>query len=94
MPYVVSILVLVLGVLLLVACVLGVLRALRRFHSAQVEVAGHVQDRVGLLKARAAGLRVAFAERLPRDEQRSASSSAVDFAGPPNGMSESSIRKR
>lgn len=65
MPYVVSILLLVLGLVLLVLRVLGVLRALRRFRSTQVEVAGHVEDRVGLLKARTAGVRVAVAERLP-----------------------------
>jgi hypothetical protein len=69
--YVVSILLLVLGVVLLVVRVLGLLRALRRFRSARAEVAGHVQDRVGMLKARTAGVRVAFAERLPRSLRRS-----------------------
>lgn len=66
-----SVVLLILGVLLLLVCVLGVLRALRRLRSAQAEVTGHVQDRMGLLKARTAGLRVAFAERLPRSGKRS-----------------------
>lgn len=70
MPYVLSIVLLVLGVLLLLAFVLGAFRALRRLRSAQSEVSAHIRDRVGLLKARTAALRVAFAERLPRSPRR------------------------
>jgi hypothetical protein len=75
-PYVVSIVLLMLGLVLMVAYVLGVLRALGRFRSTQAEVTGHFQDRVGLLKARTAGVRVAIADRFPRSARRSGN--AVD----------------
>ncbi|WP_433869293.1 bacteriophage holin [Saccharopolyspora sp. CA-218241] len=63
MPYVLSLVLLVVGLVGLAWPVLRVFRGLRSFRSAQREVVGGVADRAGLLRARFAGLRVAFSDR-------------------------------
>lgn len=52
-----------LGVVLAAVFLFGAYRALRSFRSAANQVTGDITDRTGLIKARLAGLRVAFAER-------------------------------
>lgn len=66
MPYVWSLVLLVLGLILLAALLLRMSRELRRFKSVQRRVAHDLDDRSGLVKARVAGLKVAFAERRNR----------------------------
>ncbi|SEF62322.1 hypothetical protein SAMN02982929_00231 [Saccharopolyspora kobensis] len=51
------------GLVLLVLLLVRVLREVSRFKSVQRQVAHDLADRSGLVKARAAGLKVAFAER-------------------------------
>jgi hypothetical protein len=64
--YVVSLVLVAVGLLLLGLFLAKPLRALPRFRSAQAAAIGDVRDRAGLLKARTAGVRVAIAERLRR----------------------------
>lgn len=66
MPYVLSLGLLVLGLLLLLGVALTVYRALRRFEAGRMRVRSDVGERSGLLKARVAGLRVALDERRYR----------------------------
>lgn len=63
MPYVTSLVLLGVGLLLLVLLALNAYRVLGRFRAAQKQVFGDLRDRSGLLKARAAGIRVAIDER-------------------------------
>lgn len=51
------------GLILLVLLLVRVLREISRFKSVQRQVAHDLADRSGLVKARTAGLKVAFAER-------------------------------
>lgn len=51
------------GLVLLVLLLVRVLREISRFKSVQRQVAHDLADRSGLVKARMAGLKVAFAER-------------------------------
>lgn len=62
-PYVWSLVLLVLGVVLLLAFLIKSLRVLRRTLSVQRSALTDVKERTGLLKARIAGLRVAVTER-------------------------------
>ncbi len=55
-----------LGLVLLGLILIKPFGKLRRFHAAQKQVAAGFGDRNGLLKARVAGLKVAFAERWHR----------------------------
>ncbi|GAA4846008.1 bacteriophage holin [Saccharopolyspora rosea] len=66
MPYVLSLVLAALGLVVLLVVAVRVLRELRRLRSVQREVATDITDRAGLLKARVAGLKVAFAERRRR----------------------------
>ncbi|GAA2807071.1 bacteriophage holin [Saccharopolyspora taberi] len=63
MPYVLSLVLLGLGLLLLLFLVIRMFAALRRFRAMQRRVVEDLDDRSGLLKARMAGVRVALAER-------------------------------
>ncbi|MFB9432172.1 bacteriophage holin [Streptoalloteichus tenebrarius] len=67
MPYLVSLLLVVLGLVVLAALVVPVLRSLRRFAVASRALRATTGDGVGLLRARAAALRVAVAERRAGD---------------------------
>jgi hypothetical protein len=61
-----AIVLLVLGLVLLVLFAVRSYRALRSLRSAQKIVVDDVNDRVGLLKARVAGMRVRLAQRRHR----------------------------
>lgn len=63
MYYWLSIALVVLGLLVLAAVLTRTLVLLRRFDRAASMVAGHSHDRVGLLRARFAAVRVAVADR-------------------------------
>ncbi|GAA3356941.1 MULTISPECIES: bacteriophage holin [Saccharopolyspora] len=63
MPYVWSLVLFVVGVLLLLALLIRFFVLLRRVRAVQREVTADVSNRSGLLKARVAGLQVALAER-------------------------------
>lgn len=54
------------GLVLLVLLLVRVLREVGRFKSVQRQVAHDLADRSGLVKARVAGLKVAFSERRRR----------------------------
>jgi hypothetical protein len=69
-PYVLSLVLLAVGLLLLALLLVGAYRALRRVRAAQRQVVSDIRDRTGLLTARAAGVRVAITERLPRAGKR------------------------
>ncbi|MDR7303464.1 bacteriophage holin [Haloactinomyces albus] len=66
MSYVLSLGLSAVGLLLLLGVLMVTYRALRRFRVVQEHVRNDVDERSGLLRARAAGLRVAFAERRRR----------------------------
>ncbi|MEU6131429.1 bacteriophage holin [Saccharopolyspora sp. NPDC047091] len=63
MPYVWSLVLFVVGVLLLLALLIRFFVLLRRVRAVQREVTEDVANRSGLLKARVAGLQVVLAER-------------------------------
>ncbi|WNV88630.1 bacteriophage holin [Umezawaea sp. Da 62-37] len=63
MPYLPSLVLVVIGVVVLVVMAVRVTRSLRRFTVASTLVGDNVGNGVGLLKARTAALGVAFAER-------------------------------
>jgi hypothetical protein len=62
-PYTPTLALIALGLIVLVAIGFRVIRSLRRFAAARTLVGDRVGDGVGLLKARSAALKVAFAER-------------------------------
>lgn len=68
MPYIWSLVLLVLGVVLLLGFLIRLFGALRRARAVQRRVVSDMSDQAGMLKARAAGLRVAVSER--RNESR------------------------
>lgn len=63
MSYVPSLVLVVAGLILLVALLVKTVRVLRAFKQTASMVATNTQDRAGLIRARAAGLRVAFTQR-------------------------------
>ncbi|WP_112229651.1 bacteriophage holin [Lentzea atacamensis] len=65
MPYTPTLALVALGLIVLAAIALRVIRSLRRLASARTLVRDRVGDNVGLLKARTAALKVAFAQRRP-----------------------------
>lgn len=65
MPYLPTIVLAVAGLLGLAALLIRFSRGLRRFRLTMSMVSADYTERTGLLKARSAGLRVAFAQRLP-----------------------------
>jgi hypothetical protein len=64
-PYLPSLALIVLGVVVLALIAIRVIRSLRRFRAASTLVGDRVGDGVGLLRARSAALAVAFAQRRP-----------------------------
>ncbi|MEV0083540.1 bacteriophage holin [Saccharopolyspora sp. NPDC003752] len=66
MPYVWSLVLLVVGLVLLALLLVRLFRELRRFKAVQRQVFHDIDDRSGLVKARVAGLKVAFAQRRNR----------------------------
>ncbi|WP_186763339.1 bacteriophage holin [Lentzea tibetensis] len=65
MPYTPTLVLVALGLVALIVIMSRVIRSLRRFTSTRTLVNDRVGDGVGLLKARSAALKVAFAERRP-----------------------------
>ncbi|WP_086825124.1 bacteriophage holin [Allokutzneria sp. NRRL B-24872] len=63
MPYLLSLLLVLVGLAVLLFVAVRVFRSLSRFGAAAAAVGGHVDDRAGLLRARTAALKVAIAER-------------------------------
>lgn len=66
MPYVLSLVLLVVALLLLAGTAVATYRRVRRLQGVRREVTADVSDRVGLLRARVAGLRIAVAQRFGR----------------------------
>jgi hypothetical protein len=69
-PYLPTVVLAAAGLLLLVALVLRTVKALRAFRRTASMVAANTQDRAGLIRARSAGLRLAFAQRRHRSENQ------------------------
>lgn len=65
MPYLPTLLLIVLGLVVLVVVAIRLIGSLRRFRAASTLVGDRVGDGVGLLRARFAALGVALAERRP-----------------------------
>ncbi|WP_052407222.1 bacteriophage holin [Allokutzneria albata] len=63
MPYLLSLLLVVAGLVVLLFVAVKVFRSLSRFGAAYAAAGRHVDDRAGLLRARSAALKVAIAER-------------------------------
>lgn len=70
MSYVPSLVLVVAGLVLLVALLMKTRRVLRAFRQTASMVATNTQDRAGLIRARTAGLRVAFTQRRRRTENQ------------------------
>ncbi|KEI44915.1 bacteriophage holin [Saccharopolyspora rectivirgula] len=66
MPYVLSLVLVAVALAGLVVLAVRAGKAVRELRSAQQQAVAQIKDRAGLLKARSAGLRVAFAERRRR----------------------------
>lgn len=77
-PYTPTLALVALGLIVLAAIALRVIRSLRRFASARTLVRDRVGDNVGLLKARTAALKVAFARRRPSEQARTRANPAYD----------------
>lgn len=80
-PYTPTLALIALGLIVMVAIGLRVIRSLRRFASARTLVGDRVGDRVGLLKARSAALKVAFAQRRRPEQARTRANPAYDRRG-------------
>ncbi|HEX8867872.1 MAG TPA: bacteriophage holin [Lentzea sp.] len=80
-PYTPTLALIALGLIVLVAIAVRVIRSLRRFASARTLVGDRVGDGVGLLKARSAALKVAFAERRRPEQARTRANPAYDRRG-------------
>ncbi|MCP3803718.1 bacteriophage holin [Allokutzneria sp. A3M-2-11 16] len=76
MPYLLSLLLVVAGLVVLVVVAVKVFRSLSRFGAAYAAAGRHVDDRAGLLRARSAALKVAIAERRSTKSTDSDDSSA------------------
>ena len=70
MPYVPTIVLSSAGLLLLVVLLVRTRRLLRGFHQTASMVATNTQDRAGMIRARSAALRVAFAQRRRKPENQ------------------------
>jgi hypothetical protein len=77
-PYTPTLALIALGLIVLVAITVRVIRSLRRFARARTLVGDRVGDSVGLLKARGAALKVAFAERRRPEQARTRANPAYD----------------
>jgi hypothetical protein len=69
-PYLPTIALAVLGLLILVLLLVRTARVLRGFRRTASMVAANTQDRAGLVRARSAALRLAFAERRRKPENQ------------------------
>lgn len=63
MPYIPTFVLLAVGVVLLAVLVIRLAMVLRRFNQTTSMVVTNTKERVGLLRARAVAVRVAFAQR-------------------------------
>ncbi|WP_206788315.1 bacteriophage holin [Amycolatopsis sp. MtRt-6] len=70
MPYLPTAVLIVLGLAVLVVLLVRTVKVLRAFRRTASMVATNTQDRAGLVRARAAGLRVAFAQRRHKAENQ------------------------
>ncbi|MGW5743592.1 bacteriophage holin [Amycolatopsis sp. NPDC003861] len=70
MPYLPTAVLIVLGLALLVVLLVRTVKVLRAFRQTTSMVVTNTQDRAGLVRARAAGLRVAFARRRRKAENQ------------------------
>lgn len=77
-PYTPTLALIALGLIVLVAIGVRVIRSLRRFATARTLVGDRVGDGVGLLRARSAALKVAFAERRRPEQARTRANPAYD----------------
>jgi C4-dicarboxylate transporter len=69
-PYLPTVVLVAIGLLLLVVLVVRTAKVLRGFKQTASMVATNTQDRAGLVRARSAALRVAFAERRRKPENQ------------------------
>jgi hypothetical protein len=69
-PYLPPVVLAAIGVLLLVILLVRTIKVLRGFKQTASMVATNTQDRAGLIRARSAALRVAFAERRRKPEKQ------------------------
>jgi hypothetical protein len=77
-PYTPTLALIALGLIVLVATGVRVIRSLRRFASTRTLVGDRVGDSVGLLKARRAALEVAIAGRRRPEQARTRANPAYD----------------
>ena len=70
MPYLPTVVLVAIGLLLLVILLVRTVKVLRGFKQTASMVATNTQDRAGLIRARSAALRVAFAERRRKPENQ------------------------
>lgn len=70
MPYLPTVVLVAIGLLLLVVLVVRTAKVLRGFKQTASMVATNTQDRAGLIRARSAALRVAFAQRRRKPENQ------------------------
>jgi hypothetical protein len=80
-PYTPTLALIALGLIVLAAIGVRVIRSLRRLAAARTLVGDRVGDGVGLLKARSAALKVAFAERRRPEQARTRANPAYDRRG-------------
>jgi ABC-type transporter Mla subunit MlaD len=69
-PYLPTVVLVVIGLLLLVLLLVRTVKVLRGFKQTASMVATNTQDRAGLIRARSAALRVAFAQRRRKPENQ------------------------
>jgi len=69
-PYLPTVVLVAIGLLLLVLLLVRTMKVLRGFKQTASMVATNTQDRAGLIRARSAALRVAFAERRRKPENQ------------------------
>ncbi|MGW4057085.1 bacteriophage holin [Amycolatopsis sp. NPDC004747] len=70
MPYLPTAVLIALGLAVLVVLLVRTVKVLRAFRQTTSMVVTNTQDRAGLLRARSAGLRVAFAQRRRKAENQ------------------------
>jgi hypothetical protein len=80
-PYTPTLALIALGLVVLLAIGVRVIRSLRRFASTRTLVGGRVGDGVGMLKARSAALKVALAERRHTEPALTRGNPAYDRRG-------------
>ncbi|MFD9702845.1 bacteriophage holin [Lentzea sp. NPDC059081] len=81
MPSTPTLALIALGLVVVIVIAVRVVRSLRRFARARTLVGDRVGDRVGLLQARRAALKVAFAERRRKEPAQTRANPAYDRRG-------------